>query len=574
MILESLKNLVKSILNYLDVGEPKLNYGSGAAGLLYQLRDRFVESWNMSPDDAKKAVAALMYGEAQARGQDPGAMYNDLPKPVQDFLEYTPADLKKQQNFTLAGLVVTIGSILGAGVAAVLGAPVVVVGGLAGLAMLSQVVVNNINDVFHWGPLMSYNNAQDIKTAAERAKSVGVTQYGDFTTGDIATLAEAYQKATISGLVDPITKIYYETTTGGISDALTVLIGRLNIAGVAPTQQDVILLLKGWALPPTDRSDPEGIKTLIASQKVTALAAGEVRVTTRITTKPKLFLGTIIAGRVAPLSIFTRARDDEITDDADLLTDARTNLARWLENFPSRLSFEVQLKNNPIDEGGVKVPGTWAVLVLSFSSILGKRMTLDEVLLGPLDPIRYYPETQRVLDIAASLPDFARYAKLTEGEITKLMTAPGVFVPEAGLSTKVVEAALKAPEVAPVTPTPPAVVIPPPPVEKGPPTPEELEAYPPEEIFKPVPAAPKIPAEGNLPKSIMARTVTVNVDALFVRSGPSTEYPLAGTMRLVRGNTFTAVGFTHGENVGGEDRWWKSQVGNWVWCGGTMEKPD
>jgi len=69
------------------------------------------------------------------------------------------------------------------------------------------------------------------------------------------------------------------------------------------------------------------------------------------------------------------------------------------------------------------------------------------------------------------------------------------------------------------------------------------------------------------------RTVTVNVNTLYVRASPNTSAPLAGSQVLYYGNTFVVIGWVVGENVSGENRWWQSQKGNYVWCGGTLEKP-
>ena len=72
---------------------------------------------------------------------------------------------------------------------------------------------------------------------------------------------------------------------------------------------------------------------------------------------------------------------------------------------------------------------------------------------------------------------------------------------------------------------------------------------------------------------IAERLAHVNISVLLVRSGPGTQYPLAGVERLYNGNDFNVVGFVRGQNVDGEDRWWVSQFGNYVWVGGTAEKP-
>jgi len=79
--------------------------------------------------------------------------------------------------------------------------------------------------------------------------------------------------------------------------------------------------------------------------------------------------------------------------------------------------------------------------------------------------------------------------------------------------------------------------------------------------------APVVPTSSGFP-----RTIHVKVDALAVRSGPGTNYPLAGSQRLNTGDIFTATGNVAGENVSGQNRWWLSSFGNYVWQGGTIEQ--
>lgn len=68
-------------------------------------------------------------------------------------------------------------------------------------------------------------------------------------------------------------------------------------------------------------------------------------------------------------------------------------------------------------------------------------------------------------------------------------------------------------------------------------------------------------------------TVHVNVNLLYVRSAPNSSAPLAGSQELHYGDSFTAQGYVTGEMVSGENRWWQSSFGNYVWAGGTEEKP-
>jgi ElaB/YqjD/DUF883 family membrane-anchored ribosome-binding protein len=68
-------------------------------------------------------------------------------------------------------------------------------------------------------------------------------------------------------------------------------------------------------------------------------------------------------------------------------------------------------------------------------------------------------------------------------------------------------------------------------------------------------------------------TVTVGPSRVKVRAEPNTSAPLAGSQVLSPGVKFEVKGWTYGECVEGECRWWVSKFGNYVWAGGTIEKP-
>jgi hypothetical protein len=68
-------------------------------------------------------------------------------------------------------------------------------------------------------------------------------------------------------------------------------------------------------------------------------------------------------------------------------------------------------------------------------------------------------------------------------------------------------------------------------------------------------------------------TVTVGNSVLRVRSAPNTSAPLAGSQYLNPGVKVQVKGWTYGECVSGECRWWVSMYGNYFWAGGTIEKP-
>ena len=63
-------------------------------------------------------------------------------------------------------------------------------------------------------------------------------------------------------------------------------------------------------------------------------------------------------------------------------------------------------------------------------------------------------------------------------------------------------------------------------------------------------------------------TVRVEKAVANVRTEPNTKSALGGSVRLVRGDEFQATEIIKGENVSGNDKWFHSKIGNYVWSGG------
>jgi hypothetical protein len=66
-------------------------------------------------------------------------------------------------------------------------------------------------------------------------------------------------------------------------------------------------------------------------------------------------------------------------------------------------------------------------------------------------------------------------------------------------------------------------------------------------------------------------SVTVNVSALNLRAGTTTSAAILRTVPL--GTELKVFGWTTGEDVAGENRWWISENYERVWSGGTTQKP-
>lgn len=67
-------------------------------------------------------------------------------------------------------------------------------------------------------------------------------------------------------------------------------------------------------------------------------------------------------------------------------------------------------------------------------------------------------------------------------------------------------------------------------------------------------------------------TFTVRVDKAVanVRCQPNSQSALAGSQKLYKGDTFQTIGTVIGENVLGNDVWYKSIKGNYIWSGGLV----
>lgn len=57
----------------------------------------------------------------------------------------------------------------------------------------------------------------------------------------------------------------------------------------------------------------------------------------------------------------------------------------------------------------------------------------------------------------------------------------------------------------------------------------------------------------------------------YVRKEPNTKSALAGSKLLKKGDVFVATEIVNGENVSGNNKWYHSKVGNYVWSGGCTK---
>lgn len=62
--------------------------------------------------------------------------------------------------------------------------------------------------------------------------------------------------------------------------------------------------------------------------------------------------------------------------------------------------------------------------------------------------------------------------------------------------------------------------------------------------------------------------VRVDKPLAMVRISPNVSANLGGSQQLVRGDVFIAVALVDGDNVNGNNKWYKSAKGNYIWSGG------
>ena len=199
----------------------------------------------------------------------------------------------------------------------------------------------------------------------------------------------------------------------------------------------------------------------ISGDFLKAAQTPKTRITMTKQSKPSLFIGTLFSQRVKTDAVFERKLDDQVTSQEDLRDDAQQNLNKWLASLPSRLFYTINVALNPFDENGIKQTGYWATLSIFGRRISGQTVPLDTILLGPVDPITYFPKPTETMAIQQELPEL-----LSAKEIAEIQFPTGEFqvVDKTGSITpvtfrEVTDLAPKAtlPVVAPATPTAQAV---------------------------------------------------------------------------------------------------------------------
>ncbi len=587
--------------------------------------DEYSKQLNVSKDDANKIVAYQTYAQVRNQGGDAGEFYKNAPSELKGILKYSPDDLKFNQTITSVktyGAPAAILAGLGAAALGLVSWPVAIPAAIAATFWWLNGLANDYNDVNHWGPLMMDQRNIEFYKMAQNLDDIGVTDYGKFTQNEIDTIVDGMQRAGYRSITDQIAFASRPVSYEGIYASLKSIVSNLNASGVVPTKKQVLVVLKSWTDAPVSVSTKTPATTLATTSEGSPTSTYLPKMTQSIVSKPKLFLGTVLAGKVQESQEFVRKLDDKITDEQDLINDAVTNMTLWAAALPGRISYDIQIRSNPVDYEGIPHIGIWAVLVLYMDNQFHKRLLLDEILLGPMDPVVYYPETMRTKSITMEISKQLAIENIkptnlgggnmltvdNTGNVVPLFQgSTSAYNPPATM-TQIASAGI--PDVTPIEkkgilsendkatlnklanqyPTQFSYKFQDGTIIKAVINPDQAATIDMAEILKGTTAAPLPPGFLDIARGLATaitsaatskttgtagatRTITVAVDKLNVRSQATSQSAIAGSGQLTKGQTFVATGYVTGENVSGESRWWVSQFGHYVWAGGTIEKP-
>lgn len=304
---------------------------------------------------AKLLVLGIIAAAAEAKGGTLEQVWESYPQELKNLLSYTPEDLKKNQKITMMGttasLLAFVGSFLLGGVAVLRAAP------LAAKYLPLMLKASRAGRAVEAGNLFNMlRTAIGLKIAMLGVSSAFLGAIG----------------FAINMAVNNWNDVFHWGPTLGLSSFKEIL-------GL----EDMAAIKAG------DFAKPTFVPTRTKSKSA----------------KLKMFVGTVMGGRVADVPEFVRTVDDEITDEQDMIKDAVINMHHWLKAFPGMLTYEIQVKNNPFDENNVKRIGTWISLDMYITNKWNKRTFLDSFLLGPTDPIKYYPDKLKTESIRMAITE-------------------------------------------------------------------------------------------------------------------------------------------------------------------------
>lgn len=333
------------------------------AGLMDELK--------MSEKDAKLALLANVKHSAEEDGTTLEDVYAKYPAALREYIQYTPEDLTRNQMVTVAGTVVSAVLFIASFAFAV------------GAVLRARVIVTQAMPAI----LKMLRNPRQAMQLANLLQVVKIA-------------------------------IGRKVALFGVSMAATSALGWLASTAVG-NWNDVF----HWGPQSAEQQADAVRKALRQEEYESGKGSGgflrginDELVPTKTTTKTgrhKMYLGTVLSGRVATAPVYVRGTDDQITSDEELETDANNELVNWIATLPSRMNWEIQIKDQPFDEYNVKRPGIWLTLSLYTSGKGGVRVFVDEILLGPIDPKVYVPDYSITESVKVKLDTLTMPDKLT-----------------------------------------------------------------------------------------------------------------------------------------------------------------
>lgn len=519
-----------------------------------------VNQFGATEEEASQLTAALIYEQAEQQGRNLNDFWEGIDDKTKAQLKLNPKTLLQVIGFdTYIGTAITLFWIL-----ALLSGGTLLIRGIP-IALKTIKLVKEA--------LAAGKTAQEIFNIFSLGRLISLTKVG----------VPALLTTIFVGL-----GFGASTVLNTLGDPL--FWGRVNINQAEKSARDDLLRgFKELSAPSVRAAEPK---------KKTVLRMAE-------TSKPQVATGVLFSASLSKPEAFERHVDDEITDAEDLKNDAKLNFNSWLKGLKGRISYSVAISNNPFDEFGNRQSGFWVTMTVLLQRVAGAKVPIDTILLGPIKPQKYMPTSQQVKTLETELTGEL------EIEAVQEITVPSGDLKLVDKAGNIVPLTFAPPTVAPAIPTEPAVgfgqgdkfavlTINGVNYQKGPffnsadvdnwinwavaqyragglqvsnvgaSSNRNLPSAPP----PPAPIAPAAAATPpTQPKSGFPRSVTVNVPVLNVRSQPTSQSATAGSKQLKQGETFQVTGAVTGESVAGENRWWVSQFGNYVWVGGTAEKP-
>lgn len=615
---------------------------------------------NMSEKDAKLTILGGIEKAAQEDGANLNDVYASYPAALKEYIQYSPDDLKRNQTISAVGSALSIASwvlaLFSLGGVVLRGAPILAkavpaiykaikvgktaqtasnlvsvtqlellrkvgfLGALFGIAsaggFLFNTIVNNWNDVFHWGPTFAEQQAEAIRKL-EQSQGGGGDKF----------VAKSYTSARTQTTAKP--KLFTGTFFSGKLAKGEQFVRKVDdqITSIADMVDDLEINLVEWVkrLPGMlnyDLAVVNNPKDENGLPKQGTWVVCNLYLTNSV--HKRALVENILLGPVDPAVYYpeynslqsinisvpeilapAQIKALELPSGHEYVVDQQGNVVAGFFG-----GWDTKRDGSPLPSGAeaAKPPASAPAVPLEVSEPLrGDEKPGDDVRANPINVSQIVPQEKGAVELEVIVP--ALKVRGTTNTGSEMPGNPRIYKGERYTSTyaergqnvdgqdlwyrieyggqpryiwgggvRVVGDAN--PLVLPVKEAPKAPagtlasavenLLTPKPSPFGDlfkPQPSPLANIPapaPLNIFKPEPAPAPAPAPSTFPKN-----VSVIVDTLNVRESPTSSAPLAGSQKLARGDTFQVVALVDGESVNGNNKWWLSARGNYVWSGGT-----